>query len=297
MVLKISDLTDEEYWLPGNPACHGCGETIGLRMLGKALEGRFVLIVPAGCTAITQGPYPRSAAKFPLMNIAFAASAAAASGISAYYDLKGIDVPVVVWAGDGGTADIGIQALSGVAERGDNVLFICCDNEAYGNTGMQRSGATPYGAWTTTTVTGKTEHKKDMPMIMMAHNIPYVATASVAYPLDFVEKVRKAVKKRGLKYIHLQASCVPGWRIPSAKSVEVARLAVESGMWVLYEVEDGKFTLTARSAFLLDKSKRKPVRNYLAVQGRFAHLTEEQVEEIERYVDAQWERIKRFLSA
>jgi len=294
-VVTIKELTREEYWLPGNSSCPGCPAALGLRMLGKALEGKFVLVVPASCTTVIQGIYPATPSRVPLLNIAFAASASAASGLRAALRIRGLKVPVVVWAGDGGTADIGLQALSGAAERNEDILYICYDNEAYQNTGIQRSGATPYGAWTTTTPLGKREHKKDVPMIVAAHGVPYVATASIAYPLDFVEKVRKAASKSGFRYIHLHAPCPVGWRFPPSKTVEVGRLAVETGMWILYEIEDGVLRLTGRSRVLLDPSKRKPIEEYLRAQGRFSHLDERDVEELKRYVEARWRELKKLL--
>ena len=263
----------------------------------KALGPRTILVIPACCTSVIAGPYPKSAFGVSVMHIAFAASAAAASGIVEALELKGkTDVNVAVWAGDGGTADIGIQALSGAAERGHNIIYICYDNEAYMNTGIQRSSATPLGAWTTTTPEGKREQKKDMPSIMAAHKIPYVATGNPAYPLDLLAKLEKAKKIRGLKYIHLLSPCPPGWRFPSEKTIEVARLAVQTGMWILYEIEDGEFRLTGPSRALLDKSKRKPVVEYVKMQGRFATLTDEQIEEMQKAVDEQWERIAELLS-
>jgi len=234
----------------------------------------------------------------PLLNVIFASAAATASGIAAALEALGRkDVHVVCWCGDGGTVDIGLQALSGAAERGDNILYICYDNEAYMNTGIQRSGSTPYGAWTTTTVLGKRRHKKNMPKIMAAHDLPYVATASIGYPLDFVEKVRRAVRHRGLKYIHLLAPCPVGWRFPPSKTIEMGRLAVLTGMWPLYEVEEGEFRLTGASRALLDKGRRRPVAEYVRAQGRFAHLTDDDIRELERYVDRLWEDIKRMLSS
>ncbi|MCS7385847.1 MAG: pyruvate synthase subunit PorB [archaeon GB-1867-005] len=296
MRITVKDLPVEEYLLAGNASCPGCPASLGLRMLGKALGGKLILVVPACCSTIIQGAFPKTAANFPVLNIAFAASAATASGVAAGLEVKGEkDVHVVVWAGDGGTADIGIQALSGAAERGDNIIYICYDNEAYMNTGIQRSGATPYGAWTTTTWTGKKEFKKDVPMIMAAHNLPYIATACVAYPLDFIAKVRKAAKYRGTKYIHLLAPCPPGWRFPSEKTVEVGRLAVLTGMWALYEIENGVFRLTGPSAALIDKARRKPIREYLKLQGRFAKMSDEDVEKLQEFVDMQWEHYKALL--
>jgi len=296
-MVSLKELPKEEYLLKGNAACAGCGAAISLRLLFKALGNKVILIVPACCTTVIQGPYPYTSVKVPLLNIVFEATAAAASGIVAALKKRGIeDVTVVGWAGDGGTADIGIQALSGAAERGTNFIYVCYDNEAYGNTGMQRSGATPFGAWTTTTPTGKREHKKDVPMIMAAHGIPYVATAIPSYPMDFIRKLRKAKEIKGTKYIHILSPCPTGWRYPGSKTVEIGKLAVETGLWALYEIENGVFKLSPPSARLLDKEKRKPVEVYLKTQGRFRHLTDEDIAEIQRWVDAAWEKYKKLQS-
>jgi pyruvate ferredoxin oxidoreductase beta subunit len=211
--------------------------------------------------------------------------------------MRGLDdITVVGWAGDGGTVDIGLQALSGAAERETNFIYICYDNEAYGNTGLQRSGATPYGAWTTTTPTGKKERKKNMPLIMAAHKIPYVATACPSYPVDFVNKLRKAKEIKGTKYIHVLAPCPTGWRYDTSKTVEIGRLAVQTGIWVLYEIENGRFRLNPPSDRLIDKSKRKPVKEYLAMQDRFRHLTEADIEKIQTWVDEDWEYYSKLAS-
>jgi len=286
----------EEYLLPGNPSCPGCPASLGLRYVLKALNGKAILVIPACCTSIIIGPYPHSSVKVPVLNIAFAAAAAAATGISEALELRGIsDVHVVVWAGDGGTSDIGLQALSGAAERGNNIIYICYDNEAYMNTGIQRSGLTPYGAWTTTTIKGKRELKKDMPMIVAMHKVPYVATASVGFPVDLYQKVKKASRYRGFKYIHLLAPCPHGWRFPADKTVEVAKLAVKTGVWPLYEIEEGRFRLTGPSSSLTDPSRRLPVIEYLRVQGRFRHLSEKDVKDIQRFVDEMWRRIEELI--
>jgi pyruvate ferredoxin oxidoreductase beta subunit len=246
---------------------------------------------------VIQGPYPFTSFGVPLQNILFESTGAAASGLVAALRQRKInDVTVVGWAGDGGTADIGIQALSGAAERGTNFIYICYDNEAYGNTGMQRSGLTPYGAWTTTTPSGKRERKKDMPMIMAAHKIPYIATACTAFPLDFVNKVRKAKDIQGTKYIHLLAPCPTGWRCDTSKTIEMGRLAVQTGLFVLYEVENGKFKLNPPSDRLVDKSKRKPVKEYFAGQGRFRGLSEQDVAKIEKWVDEDWDQYSKLAS-
>ena len=229
MPLRVMDLDKEEYVLPGNPSCPGCPASLGLRMLGKVLGPKTVLVIPASCSSIIQGVYPKSSIKLPLLNIAFAAAASTAAGIAAGFEAQGkSDINVVVWAGDGGTVDIGVQAISGAAERGDNIIYVCYDNEAYMNTGIQRSGATPFGAWTTTTWTGKKRWKKDMPSIVVAHKVPYVATASIGYIMDFAEKLRKASKYKGFKYIHLLAPCPVGWRFPPNKTIHIGRLAVRT---------------------------------------------------------------------
>jgi len=296
-MVTIKELPKEEYLLKGHAACAGCGPSIALRLLFKALGNKIILVVPACCTTVIQGPYPFTAFAVPLQNMLFEATGAAASGIAAALRLRGLeDITVVGWAGDGGTVDIGIQALSGAAERGANFIYICYDNEAYGNTGLQRSGATPYGAWTTTTPTGKKERKKNMPFIMAAHRIPYVATACPSYPIDFINKLRKAKELKGTKYIHVLTPCPTGWRYDTSKTVEIGRLAVQTGMWALYEIENGKFRLNPPSDRLIDKSKRKPVKEYLSMQERFRHLTEGDIEKIQKWVDEDWEYYKALAS-
>ena len=293
-MVTIKELPKEEYLLKGHAACAGCGPSIAIRLLFKALGNKIFLVVPACCTTVIQGPYPYTSFAVPLQNILFEATAASASGIVAALGQRNIkDITVVGWAGDGGTVDIGIQALSGAAERETDFIYICYDNEAYGNTGMQRSGATPYGAWTTTTPTGKRERKKDMPLIMAAHRIPYVATACPSYPTDFVTKLRKAKEIKGTKYIHILAPCPTGWRYDTSKTVEFGRLAVQTGLWALFEIEHGKFKLSPPSDRLIDKAKRKPVQEYLALQGRFRNLTEEDIERIQKWVDEDWEQYRK----
>jgi pyruvate ferredoxin oxidoreductase beta subunit len=295
-MVTIKGLPKEEYLLKGHAACAGCGPSISLRLLFKALGNKVILVVPACCTTVIQGPYPYTSVNVPLQNILFESTAAAASGIvAALHQRKLEDITVVGWAGDGGTVDIGIQALSGAAERETNFIYICYDNEAYGNTGMQRSGATPYGAWTTTTPSGKRERKKDMALIMAAHKIPYVATACPSYPLDFINKLRKAKEIKGTKYIHILAPCPTGWRYDANKTVEIGRLAVLTGLWALFEIEYGRFKLNSPSDRLLDKSKRKPVKEYLTLQGRFRNLKEEDIERIQKWVDEDWERYRKML--
>lgn len=288
-MVTIKELPTEEYFLKGHAACAGCGPAISLRLLFKALGKKVMLVVPACCTTVIQGPYPYTSFSVPLQNVLFESTGASASGIvAALHQKKMDDITVVGWAGDGGTADIGIQALSGAAERGTNFIYVCYDNEAYGNTGMQRSGATPFGAWTTTTPSGKKERKKDLPMIMAAHRIPYVATACTAFPIDFISKLRKAKEIKGTKYIHLLSPCPTGWRYDPAKTVEMGRLAVQTGLWALYEIENGKFKLNSPSDRFIDKTKRKPLKDYFTPQGRFRSMTDGDFETLQKWIDEDW---------
>ena len=291
MVIRLQDLPNRRYGMPGNAACPGCPETMGLRYVKMALGDNAVFVIPAGCSSVIQGIWPKSGINFPILNIVFASAAAAAAGMKAAFEAMGRDdVQVVVWAGDGGTADIGFQSMSGAAERNDDIIYIVADNEAYMNTGIQRSGLTPYGAWTTTTPTGKKEHKKNIPFIMIAHDVPYVATASVGYPHDFIEKLRKAAKIRGFKYIHLHAPDPVGWRFDPGLTAKVAQLAVQTGMWPLFEYERGVFRLSPHSRRYKDPSKRVPVIEYLKLQGRFRTIINkpDEIKKIEAYIDNLW---------
>ncbi|MEB2836145.1 MAG: pyruvate synthase subunit PorB [Desulfurococcales archaeon] len=291
MVVRIQDLPRRRYGMPGNAACPGCPEAMGLRYIKMALGDNVVLVIPAGCSSVIQGIWPKSGINFPILNIVFASAASAAAGMKAAFEMMGRDdVHVVVWAGDGGTADIGFQSMSGAAERNDDIIYIVADNEAYMNTGIQRSGLTPYGAWTTTTPLGKKEHKKNLPFIMIAHDVPYVATASVGYPHDFIEKLRKAAKIRGFRYIHLHAPDPVGWRFDPSLTPKVAQLAVKTGMWPLFEYDRGVFRLSPFSKPYKDPSKRTPIIEYLKLQGRFRHIIDkpEEIKKLEEYVDRLW---------
>lgn len=288
-MVTLKELTKEELILPGNASCAGCVTNLSIRLALKALGSRTILVVPACCTSVIQGVLPHTSMKIPVLNIAFATTGAAASGVVAGLKAQGIDgITVVGWAGDGGTVDIGIQALSGAAERGTDFIYVCYDNEAYGNTGMQRSGSTPLGAWTTTTPQGKTEPKKNMPFIMAAHKIPYIATLSPSFPADFIEKFQKAKRIRGPKYLHIIIPCPPGWRTDPAMSVELGRLAVQTGSWALFEIESGVFSISTPSRPFLEKTRRKPVKDYLEKQGRFRHLTSQEMAQIQLNVNETW---------
>jgi pyruvate ferredoxin oxidoreductase beta subunit len=286
----ILTLPTEELVYPGNRACTGCGLSIAYRIGLKALGPDTILVVPPSCLTVLQGLFPVASTKLPCLNVTFASTAAAATGVLEALKAQGREhIQVVGWAGDGGTSDIGIQALSGAAERGDDFLFLCYDNEGYMNTGVQRSGTTPKGALTANTpIKGKLQHKKDVPAIMAAHGIDYVATASAAYPLDLYDKIKKAVSLRGTKYIHIHTPCPPGWGFDPRYSIKIGRLAVETGYFDLYEVEHGVLRLTGASEKLLEKRRLLPVADYLQAQSRFKLLGEEQIADIQARVDAKW---------
>ncbi|MFW6081501.1 MAG: thiamine pyrophosphate-dependent enzyme [Desulfosalsimonas sp.] len=284
----VLNLPEEELVYPGNRACAGCGLSIIYRMGLKALGRETILVVPPSCLTVLQGLYPIAATQLPCVNVTFASTAAAATGVLAALRARKKDTQVAAWAGDGGTSDIGIQALSGACERGEDFIFICYDNEAYMNTGVQRSGTTPQHVLTTTTpISGKKQRKKDMPAIIAAHGIDYVATASAAYPVDFYDKVCKAKTISGPKYIHVHTPCPAGWGFSARYTVKIGRLAVETGLFDLYERENGGFRLTGPSQKMLGK-KRKPVKEYFATQGRFKGLDEEQILELQDEVDKKW---------
>jgi len=299
----LRDLPREELFAPGHRMCAGCGAAIAMRWITKIVGPNAVIVNATGCVEVTTTPYPETAWMHPYIHVAFENSAAVASGVEAAIKAlrrKGMwdagDTKVVVIAGDGGTYDIGLQSLSGMLERRHGVLYILYDNEAYMNTGIQRSGSTPKYAWTTTTpvgtaLRGKVQWKKDIMGIVMAHRVPYAATASIAYILDMANKIRTALEytEEGPTFLHIYAPCVPGWRYPENKTVEIARLAVETGYFPLYEWDHGKLKLNPPSNNHLDKSKRKPLKEYLKLQGRFAHLTEQEIAEIEKELDAYWE--------
>ncbi len=283
------DLPPSERMTSGHLACPGCGAAIAMRFVLKGLGDRVVMVIPACCWSIIAGPFPYTALKVPVLHTAFETGGAVASGIRAALDVKGdVETQVVTWAGDGGTFDIGLQSLSGAAERNEDILYVCYDNEAYMNTGVQGSGATPEGAWTTTTPTGspKATRKKDIMQIMAAHAVPYAATASIAYPEDLVRKVQKAVSIRGTKFLHIFATCPTGWKVPSEVSVGLARLAVQTRIFPLYEVEDGeRYTINVEpKGYLVDA--------YFKAQGRFKHLSDEELARIQERVDHNWDRLE-----
>ncbi len=285
----IKELPREEYVLPGMTSCIGCGAALSLRLALRILGKRTILVIPANCSSIIQGAYPKTAFRVPALNVAFASSPAVASGIIAALRVRDIsDVNVVVWAGDGATADIGLSALSSAANRQENMLYFCYDNEAYMNTGVQESGATPFGALTANSPMGKRLFKKNMPLIMKEHDIPYIATANVSYAQDFVQKLRKALTYTGFKYIHVFTPCPPGWRTAANETIRIGRLAVETGAWVLFEIEKGKFRLTGPSVNLLEQGRRKPIEDYLRIQDRYRRMTDEDIRISKEFIDESW---------
>lgn len=298
--MAIKDLPVEECILQGSAACPGCPATMALRMVFKAFGKNTVMIVPACCTAVIESLFPSTSFNIPVMNIAFEAAAAGASGVEASLRMQGKkDTTVVAWAGDGGTYDIGIQALSGALERGTNFIYICYNNQIYSNTGIQRSGATPYAAWTTTTVSGKTEFRKEMGDIIRAHHIPYSAQTCVSYPDDMYKKLTKAKSIKGPKYVEIMAPCPPGWRFSMEKTVEMGRMAVETGAWALYECENDVVTFNGKSKLILEKKiQRKPIEDWIKYQGRFGHLfrptkDEKRIKALEDHLDMIWERYRK----
>ncbi|MFC1870375.1 pyruvate synthase subunit PorB [Chloroflexota bacterium] len=291
-------LTEKEIFAPGHRACIGCGEALAVRMACKALGSNVIIASATGCMEIVSSQIPYTSWGVPWIHTLFENTAAVASGIEAGLKVmtrKGRqvaqDTTVVAMAGDGGTSDIGLQALSGALERGHNFLYICFDNEAYMNTGIQRSSATPYGAHTTTSPAGKVSigqvsWKKNMPAIAAAHNIPYVATACHSYPFDLMAKVEKAAAIKGPAYVHILSVCPTGWRCPPQMAVRIGRLAVTTGIFPLYEVENGKYRLS------VDFPRLKPVSEYLKLQGRFRHLSEDVINTIQQRVSDEWIGLK-----
>jgi pyruvate ferredoxin oxidoreductase beta subunit len=291
-------LPKEEPLAPGHRACIGCGEVLAVRLAAKAMGSNTIVVNATGCMEIIASQIPYNSWELPWIHTLFENTAAVASGIESGLKAlmrKGLisqqEINVVAIGGDGATVDIGIQALSGAMERGHKFLYICFDNEAYMNTGIQRSSATPFGAATTTSPAGKKSFgqfswKKDMPAIAVAHNIPYVATACPSYPFDLMEKVKKALSVSGPSYLHVFSVCPTGWRCAGDLSVRIGRLAVQTGVFPIYEVENGKYKLN------IDFPQLKPLTEYTRLQGRFKHLTPEMLDKIQTKVTEKYNEIK-----
>ena len=294
--ITAKKLPKEEVLSWGHRACQGCGELLAVRLITKAIGPDMIIANATGCLEIVTSSFPDTAWKVPWIHVAFENAAAVASGIeSAIKVLKrkgrfpsDKKITVLAFAGDGGTADIGLQALSGALERGHNFIYVCYDNEAYMNTGIQRSSSTPFGASTTTSPAGKKsigQHtkKKNLPEIAVAHGIPYVATACPSYPYDLMNKARKAAAIEGPAYLHVFSPCPTGWRTLSDDAIEIGRLAVKTGVFPLYEVEYGKYKLSVKTKELT------PVEEYLKTQGRFRHLKEKHIKIIQEEVKRNYE--------
>ncbi len=280
-------LNKNPYFTSGHLACPGCGGTLALNRVLNVLGKKSVIALPACCFSIITGAFPHMPLGVNLVHTAFETAAALATGLKAGLEMTGrSDVNVMAWAGDGGTFDIGLQALSGAMERNEDIFFFCYDNEAYMNTGNQRSSATPLGSWTTTTPTGETGDKKDIMAIVAAHHIPYAASASIAHLDDLDEKVKKGMKFKGTKFIHILAACPTGWRMPPDMTIKAARLAVKSRVFPLVEIFDGeKIILNYKPENSVD------VREYLKIQGRFSHLTDDEIDDIQMRVDKKWDKL------
>jgi pyruvate ferredoxin oxidoreductase beta subunit len=291
----------EEFFAPGHRACQGCAEVLAVRLVLKALGRDTIVAMATGCMEIISSPLPITSWRVPWIHNAFENPAAVISGCES--GMKAMvrkgrvparKINFVGMGGDGATADIGMGPLSGALERGHDMIYICYDNEAYMNTGIQRSSCTPYGASTTTSPAGRKSigqqtQKKNMVEIAVAHAVPYAATACPSFPFDLIEKVKKASQIPGPAYIHILSVCPTGWRIQPADSIEYGRLAVNSCIFPLYEVEQGRYRLTYRPS----EKKLIPVSKYLGGQGRFRHLTDMDIERIQTATTAAYERLVR----
>jgi pyruvate ferredoxin oxidoreductase beta subunit len=305
----IKDIAEKpDLFMSGHRACAGCAPATVLRLIMKATRGKTIVTNATGCMEVSSTIYPYTSWATPWLHTAFETAGSNASGIEAALKIlrkkgriKDEQIDVVAFAGDGGTYDIGIQALSGAVERGHDFLFVLYDNEAYMNTGIQRSGGTPLGASTTTSqagtaVPGKLERKKPIADIMVAHDMPYVATASPYYWKDLIMKARKGIEVDGPAFLHVLAPCPRGWRSDPSKSIELSRLAVETCVFPLWEAVNSEYQLSTPSKVIaLAPQKKKPMKEYLQVQGRFRHLFTPKnvkiIEEIQRQTDEKWKRL------
>ena len=286
-----------EYFTPGHRACQGCAEALAVRLVAKAMGRNVVVASATGCMEIISSPLPFTNWQVPWIHVAFENAPAVLSGVESAFKvlarkgrIKDRGTVFLGMGGDGATTDIGFQALSGAFERGHDFVYVCYDNEAYMNTGIQRSSSTPFGASTTTSpagkkVAGQVTWKKNMGEIAVAHNVPYVATACSSYPFDLMEKVQKAARTPGPAYIHILSVCPTGWRVPPNKAIWIGRLAVETGVFPLYEVVDGRYRIT------VEVPELRPVEEYLKPQGRFRHLTAELTAQIQERVTKEYKKL------
>lgn len=285
-----STVIEQELMYSGHSACQGCASSIAMRYTLKALGKKTMVVIPACCWSNIAGRFPYTSLDVPVLHVPFETAGAMGSAVRAGLRRQGKDdVNVLVWAGDGGTFDIGLQSLSAAVERNDDFIYVCYDNEGYMNTGGQRSSATPLGAWTTTTPSThpKSRPKKNIVEILAAHEIPYAATACVSYIEDFTRKIEIAKRTRGSRFIHLLSPCPTGWRYPSHLTVRMGKLAVESKLFPLYEVESGvTYRITKEPLGI-------PVKEYFRLQNRFSSLSEKDIEVIQEKVSAAWDRLQK----
>jgi len=301
MALSLKELSKKPDLIsPGHRACAGCGSVIAIRQALMAVEGPVVVSFATGCMEVATTIYPYTAWRIPYIHNAFENSAATISGVETAYralkkkgKIKG-DIKFIAFGGDGGTYDIGLQSLSGAIERGHDFLYICYNNEAYMNTGIQRSSATPFGASTTTApagsvIPGKKQFAKDLTYIIAAHHLPYAAQASPHNWRDYIGKVKKALSIEGPKFINVISSCFRGWRVPPVDSVEIVKMAVDTCFWPLYEVENGEWKLNYKP------KEKLPIEEWIRTQGRYKHLLEEKnkplLKELQEHVDKEWEEL------
>lgn len=284
--MKLPEIKDQQILYSGHAACAGCVLALSLRHILNTLGPETMAVAAPSCAALICGAQPCSSMRIPVYQTTLESGAAAASGLRRALDTQGKqDTTVIVIAGDGGTYDIGFQALSSAVERNEDMIYFCFDNEGYMNTGGQKSSATPLYAATGSTPAGKRSKKKNLTEIMAAHEIPYAATASTAHLADLVRKVEKAKGIRGTRIITVLIPCLPGWGLPDDAAIATARLAVDTGVFPLYEVEDGqRYTLN-------QTTKTRPVKDYLMTQKRYGHLSAEDLDEIQLMVDRNWARL------
>jgi len=294
-IRRIRDMPKEEYYVPGHRTCAGCGPALQYKLVAKAAGPNTIFIGPTGCMYVANSSYLCTPYAVPWIHAQITNAGAVGSGIEAAYQVlirkgkwEGKLPNVIVMAGDGGSVDIGLQAMSAMMYRGHDALFICYDNEAYANTGIQTSPTTPYGAHTTFTPPGpaipegKKLFPKDPPQLVIGGHpaVKYVATASIAYPVDLMNKVRKGLNYKAPSFLHIHAPCPKGWKFPEDKTVEIAKLAVQTGMFVLYEWENGEYKYQHKP------QQYKPVAEYMKLMGRFAHLKPEHIQKMQAFIDA-----------
>lgn len=286
--MKNYQIQEEKIFNSGHQACPGCAQALAFRFILNTLGAETVATVPPSCAAIISGPQPYSSMRIPVYQNTLESSAASASGIKRALKIRGKDhVNSIALAGDGGTYDIGFQALSSAAERGEDIIYFCLDNEGYMNTGTQKSSSTPRFAFTTSTPHGKPTEKKNLTEILAAHEIPYVATATVGYLDDFVQKVKKAKEMTGTRVIIVLVPCLDGWGLEDNAAVKISRLAVKTGAFPLYEVEEGiKYTINYGYEGV-------PIKEYLLPQRRYRHITEEQIENVQEHILRKWEILQK----